>query len=147
VLEFIKLSALRQKLGLNYGEARQELEALSELELSELKEDLTLLRDILAEAKAQVGAWGGQLYLVYLPCWQRYARVPVIGVKARAETLSMVNALGIPVIDAYAVFQAHRAPVSLFPFRGPGYNEAGHRAVAETVLNFISRRYPSRLPV
>jgi hypothetical protein len=144
LLEFIKLSHLRHKLGVSYGETRRELEELSELELSQLEVDLNLLRDILSEAKVQVEAWGGRLYFVYLPCWQRYGQRPLIGVKARTHTLSFVNSLGIPMIDATAAFQAQRDPLSLFPFRGPGqYNEAGHRVVAETVLTVISQRHPS----
>ena len=144
MLKFIKLSHLRHKLGVSYGETRRELEELSELELSQLEVDLNLLRDILSEAKVQVEAWGGKLHFVYLPSWARYAQRPVIGVKARTHTLSLVSTLGIPIIDAYAAFQAHGDPLSMFPFRGPGhYNEAGHRIVAETVLNVISHRHPS----
>jgi hypothetical protein len=125
LLEFIKLSNLRHKLGISFGEALREPEGFSNLQLSELEGDLDLLRDILSEAKVQVGAWGGILYFVYLPSWARYAQ-------------------GIPIIDAYPAFQAHRDPLSLFPFRGPGhYNEAGHRVVAETVLNVISHRHPN----
>ena len=117
----------------------REPEALSELELSQVEVDLDLLRDILSAAKVQAGAWGGKLYFVYLPSWQRYAQRPVIEVKARTHTLSLVGTLGIPMIDATAAFQAHGDPLSLFPFRGPGhYNEAGHRVVAETVLKVIS---------
>jgi hypothetical protein len=144
LLEFIKLGHLRRKLGVNYRDARQEPEELSELELSQLAGDLNLLRDILSEAKVQVEAWGGKLYFVYLPSWARYAQPPVVEVKARTRTLSLVSTLGIPMIDATAAFQAQRDPLSLFPFRGPGqYNEAGHRVVAKTVLNVISLRHPS----
>ena len=46
---------------------------------------------------------------------------------------------GIPIIDAYAAFQAHRDPLSLFPFRGPGhYNEAGHRVVRQKQSSTLS---------
>ena len=143
LLEIIKLTVLRQKLGMVYGTATQELEALSEVELSQLEADLNFLRDILSKAKVRVNDWGGTLYFVYLPCWQRYAKKPEIGVKARMRVLAVVTNLGIPLIDTYPAFQNHGDPLSLFPFPGPGhYNEEGHRVVAETVLNVISHQPP-----
>jgi len=138
---FIKLGALRAKLAMVSGEAAQELEALSELELSDLEPDLNLLRDILSKAKVRVGAWGGRLYFVYLPVWQRYAKHPEIVVKARREVLALVSGLGITIIDAHSAFQSHDDPLSLFPFRGRGhYNQEGHRVVAEEVLKTLSSR-------
>lgn len=143
LLAFIKLSAVREKLGLVYAKAPQELEKLSESEAAELEVDLNLLRDILSKASARVSAWGGTLYFVYLPGWGHYAKSPDSGVKARTRVLDVVNNLGIPLIDIYSAFQAHADPLSLFPFRGPGrYNEEGHALVAETVLNVISHRHP-----
>jgi hypothetical protein len=139
IAAFIKLSALREKLGMVYGKPSRELETLSEVELSKLEVDLNLLRNILSEAKLRVEASGGRLYIVYLPCWERYAKHPAIGVKARREILALVSALGIPLIDAYSAFEGHDDPLSLFPFRGRGhYNQEGHRVVAETVLETLS---------
>jgi hypothetical protein len=143
---FIKLSALREKLGVVYGKPAQEPEGLTESEAAELEPDLILLRDALSKADARVRAWGGTLYFVYLPGWAHYAESPDLGVKARARVLEVVNRLALPLIDAYSAFQAHADPLSLFPFRGPGrYSEEGHRLVAETVLNALSRRHPSAL--
>jgi hypothetical protein len=104
-----------------------------------LEPDLNLLRDILPQAKARVEAWGGRLYFVYLPCWQRYAKQPEIVVKARREVLALVSGLGITIIDAHPAFQSHDDPLSLFPFRGRGhYNQEGDRVVAEKVLKTLS---------
>ena len=90
------------------------------MELSQLEGDLNLVRDILSEAKVQVEAWGGKLHFVYLPLGRDNAQRPVIEVKARTRTLSLVSTLGIPMIDATAAFQAQRDPLSLFPFRERG---------------------------
>jgi hypothetical protein len=136
---FIKLNALRAKLGMVRREAARELEALSELELSDLEPDLKLLRDILSKAKGRIESWGGRLYFVYLPSWQRYAKHPEIVVKARREVFALVSGLGITIIDGHSAFQAHHDPLSLFPFRGRShYNQEGHRVVAEKVLNTLS---------
>jgi hypothetical protein len=142
LVEVGKLGHLRRELGMIYGELPAEPESLSKSELSQLEADFDLLREILSEAKARVDAWGGKLHLVYLPCWERFAQHAVIGVKARDRTLSLVNELGVPVIDAYPAFQGHSDPLSLFPFRGPGhYNQEGHRLLADTVLDAVSRRH------
>jgi hypothetical protein len=136
---FIKLSALRKKLGMVYGTAPRELEQLSRSEAAQLESDLRLLQEILSAAKVRVGAWGGTLHFVYLPGWRRYAKQPEIGVKARMQVLDVVKNLGIPLIDTCSPFQAHPDPLSLFPFRGPGrYNDEGQDLVAEAVLQAIS---------
>jgi hypothetical protein len=137
---FVKLSALRERLGLVYGKAPPEPRELSESEAGELRPDLNLLRDAVSRANDRVKAWGGKLYFVYVPGWAHFAESPDLGVKARARVLEIVNSLGIPLIDTQPTFQAHADPLSLFPFRGPGrYNEEGHRLIAEAVLDTLSR--------
>jgi hypothetical protein len=140
---FIRLAALRQKLGLVYGTRTPEWEDLFEWE-----GDINLFRDILSAAKARVSAWGGKLQFVYLPTWERFAKdSPVdVGVKSRMRILTILSTLGIPLIDVYPAFSVHDDPLSLFPFRGRAhYNEQGHRLVAETVLNDISHHRPRTL--
>jgi hypothetical protein len=57
----------------------------------------------------------------------------------RGEVIDTARGLGIPVIDTVdSAFLAHD-PLSLFPFRRPGhYNAAGHRIVADAVLEALS---------
>ena len=58
----------------------------------------------------------------------------------RGDVIATAQGLGIPVIDTVdSAFLAHGDPLSLFPFRRPGhYNAAGHRVVAEAVLEALS---------
>jgi hypothetical protein len=136
---FIRLSAVREELGLIYGKTAESREHLSGGQAADLAMDVKLLRDVLSKASSRVSEWGGKLYFVYLPGWKQYAGSPDVGVKARAEVLGLVENLAIPIIDTYSAFQAHPDPVSLFPFRGPGrYNEDGHRLVGETVLKSLA---------
>jgi len=135
LLGFVKLAALRGRLGLIYGNTVKEAELLSDVQ----GPNVDLFREILSQAKASVSAWGGTLYFVYLPGWDRYTRDPGSATKQRTKVLTLASALGIPIIDVQPAFQAQIDPLSLFPFRGPGhYNEAGHRLVAEEVLKTIS---------
>src|SRR5262249_8341841 len=132
-LEIIKLSNLRQKLGLVYGITSEEAEA----EMSMAKNGI--FQEILLQAKARTSSWGGKLYLVDLPTLNRYRKDPGGAEAERARVLTLVQSLGIPIIDAQLAFQAHSDPLSLFPFRRFfHYNEQGHRLVAEEVLKGVS---------
>lgn len=134
-LNVIKLSVLRKRLGLAYGETPEENVLSSEIR----GEGMSLFGKILSRAKSDVSGWGGTLYFVYLPSWSRYADHPEIGERQRGEVLSAVRNLGIPVIDIDLAFGAEPDPLSLFPFRGAGhYNENGHRLAGEEILRIIS---------
>ncbi|MEW6298837.1 MAG: hypothetical protein AB1671_14050 [Thermodesulfobacteriota bacterium] len=133
-LETIKLSALRRRLGLLYGTSRRDDSFESGPN--------GLFREVLQRACALAHAWNSSLYFVYLPHWDRYAS-PRPPSHHRDAVLALVRDLKIPIIDIHQAFQDHGDPLSLFPYRKEGhYNARGHRLVAETVLQAISRRYP-----
>jgi hypothetical protein len=82
VERFLKLHHLRQSLEsvLDRPAGRDGLpgeliEFLKANAAPATKEDLELFRTILTEAQASAEAWGGQIYFIYLPAWQRY-RIP-----------------------------------------------------------------------
>jgi hypothetical protein len=131
LLKTIKLTALRERLSLTRGKAAQEREIAANL-----RQNVELLRGVLAKTKKQVSAWGGTFYFVYLPTWWRYANGnsgPFVS--ERPEVLKAVRAQGIPLIDILPAFEAHSDPLSLFPLgRFYHYNEQGHRIVAAEVL-------------
>jgi hypothetical protein len=107
----------------------------------ELEQSIGLLADVFAEAKQTVDSWGGQFYLVYLPERQRFVdpRAARLDETKRRRVLNLARSLGVDFIDISAAFQSSGDPLGLFPFRRRGhYNEAGHRLVAETVLQTIS---------
>ena len=98
------------------------------------KEDLELFRAILDEARTAVASWGGQLYFIYLPAWQRY-RIPDLASQDRDVVLQMVEAMNIPIVDIHEAFTRHADPLSLFPSRRHAhYNVEGHHLVAQEVL-------------
>ena len=146
VVEFFKMTAirnrlglfLRNRLGLFYGRTSEEAE-LAEL-LSDVQgPNLNLFREILSQAKSRVSAWGGTLYFVYLPGFARYGNYRDIASEQRPQIMNLVKMLDIPLIDLHPVFRAQKDPLALFPFRQPvHYNEKGHQLVAEEVLKAIS---------
>jgi len=133
-LEIAKLWSLRQKVALIYGGDHEGPEVWSMLEQSH-----NLLSTVLDQAKTVTSSWGGTLYFVYLPSWNRFRNSPRAAEEEHTKVLSVVHELGIPVIDVQPAFQAQHDPLSLFPFRRFGhYNEQGNRIVAESVLKFLS---------
>jgi hypothetical protein len=132
------LGTLRQKLGLITGTANTEKSGASEITDVELE----LFRTILSQAKATAATWGGTLYFINLPAWERYGNLQLAsktGARYRDRVLSLVKRLDIPIVDIHPVFQARKDPLSLFSFRRFGhYNEEGHRVVAEEVLRSVA---------
>jgi hypothetical protein len=101
------------------------------------------LSDVLRRAQREVNSWGGTLYFVYLPSWNRYKHHARSTESERVAVLQIANALGIPTIDVTPVFQTQNDPLSLFPFRRFGhYNEAGNKLVADAILNTLRHRLP-----
>ena len=79
---------------------------------------MDLFREILSQAKRRVDAWGGQLYFVYLPEWARYNDYTSWGKSERSSVLTMVESLGIPIVDIDPAFQATGDPCLCFHFVG-----------------------------
>ncbi len=77
--------------------------------------------------------WGGKMYFVYLPGFQRYATGNEH--ENRDLVMQIATKLDIPVIDIHReVFDPHPDPLSLFPFRQYGhYNAEGYRLVTEAI--------------
>ncbi|RKZ53869.1 MAG: hypothetical protein DRR16_00785 [Candidatus Parabeggiatoa sp. nov. 3] len=95
-----------------------------------------LFTELLKNAKNLTSAWGGKLYFVYLPAWNRYATDLEHGTfYHRHQVLSIVQHLKIPIIDIHdRVFATHPDPQSLFPFRVFGhYTSEGYSLIAQAI--------------
>ncbi|HDN26684.1 MAG TPA: hypothetical protein ENG03_06240 [Thioploca sp.] len=122
LLNVVKLRHLRQFLGLTASLAAAP--------------PLLFFTELLGDAKNLTSSWGGKLYFVYLPMWQRYATDVEHGTfQHRNQVLSVVQRLNIPIIDMHdQVFAAHPDPLSLFPFRMNGhYTSEGYSLVAKAI--------------
>jgi hypothetical protein len=132
----VKLSQVRERLGLLYATSNRSAIAAgpaSQLDQSQM----ALFYDILVEAKRSVDEWGGNLYFVYLPTWERYGSASP---SPRDDVLAAAARAGLRVVDIHPAFLSQKDPLALFPFRLPGhYNENGHRVVAEEVLRSIAK--------
>jgi hypothetical protein len=106
--------------------------------------DFDVLHRVLKEARQLVEAWGGKLFFVYLPEHWRYAN-PSYGDYLHNRVVLLVEDLDIPLIDVHRAFQVQPDPLALFPFRRMGhYNEAGHKIVADTVVQqYLLQGLPS----
>lgn len=103
--------------------------------------DIERLAQLIDEANRVVTSWGGELYFAYLPSWGRYADQPFLSpcmVEARERVLQIPETLAIPIIDLAPVMDAHKDPLSLFPFRLHGhYTGEGYALLADTIAAMI----------
>jgi hypothetical protein len=132
----LKLTELRQRLGLLSGPDAREREAAEDFQGMNFE----VFRAVLSHAKRRVESWGGELRFVYLPDWERYTtQYRSLGDTRRNDVLKAVADLGLSLIDVEPAFRAHGDPLSLFPFRQPGhYTKVGHHLVADTVLRHLT---------
>jgi hypothetical protein len=129
--QFATLSTLRLQLGLVGGVEQGSASAFENA-------NMELFRNVLLRARMRIERWGGRLVFVYLPDWDRYAGNRTLAAMKHGEVIATAKSLGIPVVDVDSAFLAHGDPLSLFPFRRPGhYNVAGHRVVADVVLEAL----------
>jgi hypothetical protein len=133
--EIAKLSTLRSSLGLVASQEPPEEQGSGSVEPA----TMALFGAVLLQAKTTAQTWGGSLYFLYFPQWERYA-LPNLVKENREQVLGIVGNLGIPVIDMHSNFASHGDALSLFPFRRSGhYNTAGNRLVADTVLERLAQ--------
>ncbi|MDA9801556.1 hypothetical protein N9C88_03840 [Candidatus Pseudothioglobus singularis] len=91
-----------------------------------------LFSKILKKAKEKVESWGGEIYFVYLPEFNRYnvVRFSHDRFRKKSEMIGMVEELDIHVVDIHKeVFSKNPDPLSIFPLRRPGHYSA--KAYAE----------------
>ncbi len=112
-----------------------------------LNKSLRSFQKILIMAKQEVKSWGGELYFVYLPSWNRVADPSfadsILNRKSqpndiREKVLGLVANLELNSVDTTVGFAQHADPISLFPFRVSGhYTPEGYRIVAEQILHAL----------
>lgn len=98
--------------------------------------DLSAFRTVLDAAHSTVASWGGTLWFVYLPDYDRYERwgLSPIQTRARPQVLAAVREAGLPIIDLDSAFAAQSDPRALFYYPHSHYNPRGNRIVADVVL-------------
>ncbi len=129
MVRFLRFSHIRQRLNFNDFDPYVD----------------PLFYDVLKKARDRTAAWGGKLYFVYLPDYERYAenvQNPDLYMKRKAVSSAVVEVaegLDIPVIDIHQeVFADHPDWLFLFPLRiGGHYNAEGYREVSEAIVSGV----------
>jgi hypothetical protein len=133
--EIAKLSTVRSSLGLVSSQEDPQQHGAG----ADKPAEMALFRAVLLHAKTTAERWGGSLYFLYFPQWERYA-LPSLVKQNREQVLEVVANFQIPVIAVHSAFESHGDPLSLFPFRRSGhYNTDGNRLVADTVLKRLAQ--------
>ncbi|MDO8281269.1 MAG: hypothetical protein Q7U10_01375 [Thermodesulfovibrionia bacterium] len=102
-----------------------------------------LFQEILKQARDRVSQWGGNLYFVYLPHFQRYSKnADYDKLRHRQDVLSIARKLEIPIIDLHEeVLAKHKDPLSLIPLRLYGhYNAEGYKLFAEAIDRHLKQK-------
>jgi lysophospholipase L1-like esterase len=123
VIQTVKLHNLRLKLGV-HGNCSFNINPM--------------FKDILVQAKSRTEGWGGQLYFVYLPAYDRYmnnmCRKRMFHLQ-KDKITAMAKGLNINLLDMTEHFDAQSDPASLF--RGH-YNAEGYSLVAQKIEEYLS---------
>lgn len=105
--------------------------------------DFELLKQVLAEAKRTVNAWGGSMSVVYLPDEHRIN--PAARNAPRTRELEIVHSrviqitgeLDLPLLDMAAVFERDPDPRGTWWQPRTHYSPYGNRVLANAVLNHL----------
>lgn len=130
--KFLKLWRLRNLFGLAPLPASQK----SPYTLRHpVADSLRLLARVLATANEMTSAWGGKLYVVYLPSWERYAKdIDQRTFMRRDRVFALLQELHLPLIDVHEMLMQHDDPLSLIPFRGRGhFTREGYDLIARGI--------------
>lgn len=135
-IKFLKLWRVRNLFGLSPVPSPQNSPYTLRQPVSD---SLHLFARVLVKANAMVSAWGGKLYVVFLPSWERYARdVDQQTFMRRDRVFSMLQELHLPIIDIHEVFKQHDDPLSLIPFRGRGhFTREGYQLIARAIAAYL----------
>ena len=103
-----------------------------------LNENLEEFKKIIKKSNNLVSNWGGKMYFVYLPSYNRYASNTED--ENRLKILKIINELKIELIDIHEeVFKNHQDPLSLFPYRiNNHYNAEGYKLLSDVIFEKIA---------
>ena len=103
-----------------------------------LNGNLEEFKKIIKKSDNLVSNWGGKMYFVYLPSYNRYASNTED--ENRLKILKIINELKIELIDIHEeVFKNHQDPLSLFPYRiNNHYNAEGYKLLSDVIFEKIA---------
>lgn len=126
-IDIVKLFNLRTVLSIDKDD--DSLEQAASIEL---------FGEILREAQRHVHSWDGKFYFVYLPAWERYGEaIDQDAFYNRAQVLSVVDDLEIPIIDFHDVLAAQTDLTPLFSPLRRHYSAKGYQLLAQQIEEFL----------
>lgn len=94
---------------------------------------------VLQTAIDHISSWGGKLYFVYLPDWQRYGlHRQDEQFHDRANVISLIRRLKLPLIDIHDIFSTMDNPLQYYPYgMNNHFTEDGYKRIAEEIARNI----------
>jgi hypothetical protein len=95
---------------------------------------------LIREAKKITQSWGGELYFVYLPSYDRYSELLGDGPVERVEVLKAVEESGVKMIDISRLFASYSNPRQFWVNPNAHYSSDGYRIVADAIRAHLAAR-------
>jgi lysophospholipase L1-like esterase len=100
------------------------------------------LPEVLTQARSDVAAWGGRLYVAYMPAYERYDALVGEAVAGRRELTAFADSAGIPFIDLDAALRAAGDPRELWASPRGHLSPEGYRVAADAIADAIAPTLP-----
>jgi lysophospholipase L1-like esterase len=104
------------------------------------------LPQVLERARDDVAAWGGRLFVAYMPAYERYDALVGEAVAGKRELSAFAEGAGIPLIDLDEALRAAGDPKSLWASPRGHLSPEGYRVAADAISRAIAPSLPSRPP-
>ena len=99
-----------------------------------------LFKQVLAEARSTVNAWGGTLVFVYQGGWgQVTEKETSLSAEVRIEVLKIVSELGIDLVDTLPEMLNTPERETLFAFPSSHYGDKGYKIVGELMKQWLDK--------
>jgi hypothetical protein len=119
-------------------------EAVASLRENYSQNRVLSFKQVLAKSQSLVQSWGGTLYFVYLPAFDRYhGKDQAYPQNRRDAVIAMVQSLRIPLIDFHLTLKSLPDPLVMFPFKtNAHYTKAGYKLLAGQVSKALREPLP-----
>ena len=135
IFSIIKLQKVRLYLKLN--QVFKDVDVVENEHLIQIKSNLEHVYKV---ANSTVDSWGGKIYVIYLPEFERFNNKNYEPLINKASLKKILKKYNIEFIDMHKiVFKDTLDPISFFPFREKGhYTVEGYKQIALDLFKYFN---------
>jgi hypothetical protein len=102
------------------------------------------LPEVLIRARDDVAAWGGTLFVAYMPAYDRYDALVGEAIAGRRDLVAFADSAGIPLIDIDQALRAAGDPRTLWASPRGHLGPEGYRVAADAIARAVAPSLPPR---